>query len=70
LNLEGMMRPILRGQRLHGEELHRSHIRKSWDAFQRLFQDRFDSGEITVDKMRNLINRHAEYIDRMYLGRF
>lgn len=68
LNLESMMRPILKGQQLHGEALHRSHIRKSWDAFQRQFQDRFDSGEISVETMRKLINRHAEYIDRMYLG--
>jgi len=68
LNLEGMMRPIAKGQLFHGESLHRSHIRKSWDAFQKLFKDRFDSGEISVEKMRKLINWHAEFIDRMYLG--
>jgi hypothetical protein len=65
-----MMRPIAKGQLFQGESLHRSHIRKSWDAFQKLFKDHFDSGEISVEKMRKLINWHAEFIDRMYLGIF
>jgi hypothetical protein len=68
LNLGSMMRPIVKGQKLHGKSLHRSHIRKSWDAFQGRFQGRFDAGNISPVKMRDLINRHAEYIDRMYLG--
>ncbi|MCA9139944.1 MAG: hypothetical protein KDB00_24395, partial [Planctomycetales bacterium] len=68
LNLESMMRPILKGLKPQGKSLHGSHTRKSWDVFQRQLKDRFDSGEISVETMQKLINWHADYMDRMYLG--
>jgi RHS repeat-associated protein len=68
LNLEKYMRATVKGQLFRGKSLHRSVIRKSWDRFRDLFQERYQSGAIHVDQMRRLIETHAQFIDRMYLG--
>jgi hypothetical protein len=68
LNLDAMMRPIVKGQTMQGAQLHRSIIRKSWDAFRDVFKPRFDQGLIPTDKMRQLLLRQRDFVDRMYLG--
>ncbi len=68
LNAQGFMRPIRYGHTLHGKPLHRNVIRDSWDRFDRVFGERYRDGLISKNKMRMLIEKHAEFIDRFYLG--
>ena len=69
LNLESMMRPLRIGQTMRGRNVHRSFVRKSWDNFRDLFQERYEQGLIHPDKMRQLLLRHRDFIDRMYFGK-
>jgi RHS repeat-associated protein len=69
LNLESMMRPLRSGQTMQGRSIHRSVVRKSWDNFRDVFQERFEQGLISPDRMQKLLLTHRDFIDRMYLGR-